>query len=241
MQFDKAAEVLKGIPYTGEDKGRFFYDFILARRPQRVLELGVAHGVSTCYQAAALDEYGGHIDCVDLQREVDPNVEGLSAKLGLAERVSSYREASSYTWFLKKTIEAQTRDGVCEPLYDLIFIDGPKDWTVDGCAFFLADKLLRPGGWIMLDDYSWTYAKRNLTEGYVFKTLSPEELAEPQVEAIFRLLVMQHPSYSNFEVWDDSLAFAQKVASEVRTLRYTTKFTPMYTFKRLAKKLLGRR
>ena len=54
------------------------------------------------------------------------------------------REVNSYNWFLKKQIEAQTKDGICEPCYDFIFIDGAKNWTIDGLAFFLADKLLRP-------------------------------------------------------------------------------------------------
>jgi predicted O-methyltransferase YrrM len=239
VKFEQAATILNGIPYTNTEKGRFFYDFILKHRPMRVLELGFAHGVSTCYQAAALQEYGGKIDCVDLEGvPFDPDVETLAERLGLTDVITPHREASTYTWFLKKVIEAQTHDGVCEPLYDFIFIDGPKDWTVDGAAFFMADKLLKQDGWIMFDDYDWTYYGHHpgRTEGYVFKTLSQDELTKPQIEAVFRLLAMQHPDYSNFEVRDDQLAYGQKTRSEVKTIRYSSRITPGYAIERIVRR-----
>jgi hypothetical protein len=34
--------------------------------------------------------------------------------------------------------------------------NGPKNWTIDGAAFFMADKLMKAGGWIIFDDYDWT-------------------------------------------------------------------------------------
>ena len=170
MKFENIVPELDGIPYTGIDTGRYFYDFFMAHRPQKALELGFGHGVSTCYFAAALDEYGGTIDAVDRERTLrwDPNLETLIERLGLEAVITPNRVTSSYTWFLKKKIEEQTRDGVCHPVYDFCYIDGPKDWTNDGLAFFLVDKLLLPDGWIIFDDWNWTYRKRNKSVGYVF-------------------------------------------------------------------------
>ena len=31
----------------------------------------------------------------------------------------------------------------------MLLIDGPKHWITDGFAFFLVDKLLKEGGWIV--------------------------------------------------------------------------------------------
>lgn len=239
MDFNRVATILKGIPYTSVEKGRFFYDFVAAHRPQRILELGFAHGVSSCYFAAALDEYGGTIDCVDLAgTSFDPDIETLIARTGLTN-VRPHRETSSYTWFLKKEIERQTRDGVCRPKYDLVFIDGPKDWTNDGAAFFMADKLLSQGGWIIFDDYNWTYRDFGKDKGYIFAQMSEEELTQAQIKAVVELLVMQHPSYSEFEIWDDVMALARKVAGDAKTVRKTTRWTPSFTLKRLAQKLRG--
>ena len=240
MKFEEAASVLDGIPYTSTAKGRFFYDFIMKNRPRNVLELGFAHGTSTCYFGAALQEYGGRIDAVDLMIDRDPDLESLRQKLNLNDTITAHREHSSYTWFLKKKIEEQTKDNYCTPLYDFCFIDGPKDWTNDGCAFFLVDKLLKNNGWIMFDDYSWTYKIQKREEGYIFPKLSDDEKSLPQIEAVFRLLVTQHPSYANFEVHNDSLAFAQKTSAGERTMKLTTQLSPLYTIKKAMKRLVGK-
>lgn len=219
MRFGDAAATLEGIPYTPPAKGRFLYDLVVERRPRRILELGFAHGVSTCYLAAAAEEIGEcEVHAVDLEQSasLDPKLEDLATSLGLGDLIRVERELSSYTWFLKRTIEAHTADHVCTPQYDLVFIDGPKDWTNDGCAFFLADKLLRPNGTILFDDYAWSYRAHEVAtgrtheRGYVFEQMSEEEFAEPHVKAIFELLVMQHPGYSEFEIVDDNVAMARK-------------------------------
>jgi predicted O-methyltransferase YrrM len=228
MKFDAAHEILEGIPFISKTQAKSLYDFILARKPRRCLELGFAHGVSVCYMAAALDEIGeGHIDAVDLtmgQEWQDPAIETLLEQMGLSHLVTVVREELSYTWFLKKKIEEQTKDVRCEPLYDFCYIDGPKNWTVDGAAFFMVDKLLRKDGFILFDDMNWKYSEasewsaQKLEEcGILVSRMSEDEKAEPHVPAIFRLLVMQHPDYSNFEIVDNNWGWAQKTrASETK-------------------------
>ena len=180
MKFDHAVRCLDGIPYTSPAKGKFFYDLVQQERPREVLELGFAHGVSTCYFGAAAQELGNcHVTAVDIEasRDFKPSIEDLVEKTQLSDVISIRRESSSYTWFLKKEIEIQTQNNVCRPKYDLIFIDGPKDWTNDGCAFFLADKLLKPEGMILFDDYNWSYRGNEIaggkkcTRGYVLSLI----------------------------------------------------------------------
>ncbi len=227
MKFDDVRKIVEGVPYLGIDEGWELYHFVLNHRPERCLELGHAHGVSSLYIAAGLDEIGGgHLDTVDLigSANRDPNVETLLDQAGLQSYVSVHREKNSYTWFLKKQIERQTRNGACTPCYDFCFIDGPKNWTIDGLAFFLVDKLMRERGWILFDDYKWTHGKhpeREQTDGITIRSLSDEEINEPHIEAIFRLLVMQHPAYGNFEVQDDWWAWAQKTAGAGQELKKT--------------------
>jgi len=218
MKFNDAAKTLDGIPHISRHSARVLYDFIRAEQPRDCLELGFAHGASSGYMAAALAANGaGHLTSVDLEASLDfhTTIEQTLDSLGLASRVSVHRERNSYNWFLKKQIEAQTADDRCTPCYDFVFIDGSKNWTIDGLAFFLADKLLRPGGWILFDDYSWRYADaiergKAHSDGVTARELSADQIDEPNVAAIFALLVMQHPDYANFTVQDDSWAWAQK-------------------------------
>src|SRR5918999_1784722 len=93
---------------------------------------------------------------------------------GVRDRVTIVREFSSYTWWLKERIEERAdAHGNVEPCFDFVYLDGAKNWTIDGFAVVLAEKLLRPGGWLLMDVLEWTYgADREVTDGIVHRTLS---------------------------------------------------------------------
>jgi hypothetical protein len=114
--------------------------------------------------------------------------------------VTIVREYSSYTWWLKEQVAARSdAHGNVEPAYDFIYLDGAKNWTIDGLAVILAEKLLRPGGWLLLDDLDWTYAQdpgREATDGIVHRELSEPERTQPHLRAVFDLIVAQHPSFT---------------------------------------------
>jgi predicted O-methyltransferase YrrM len=224
LDFDAVRLLLEGVPYLDAAAGRTLYDFVRGAGPEACLELGFAHGVSSCYIAAALAARGrGHLTTVDLEASATraPTIETLLERTGLAAWVTVCREPHSYTWFLKKEIERRTRDGRCEPAYDFCYVDGCKNWTIDGLAFFLVDKLLRRDGWILFDDYGWSYARRaravgrHTTDGIVHREMSPDQLEQPNVELIFRYLVMQHPDYGEFRVEGD-WAWARKARGDRR-------------------------
>jgi predicted O-methyltransferase YrrM len=246
MRFDDIVSATKGIPYMEPIKGRKLYDFILREKPRDCLELGTFHGVSACYIAGALQELGrGKLVTVDLvgSETFKPCVEDLLARTGLGPFVEVVREVHSYTWFLKKEIERHSADNNCAPAYDFCFIDGLKDWTVDGLAFTLADKLLREGGWVLFDDYDWTVEAAATIDPWTVGRkagLSADEAAEPPIAKIFELLVMQHPDYSEFLVQDTSWAWAHKVHSPVRVARVEM-VTPPHVFAYRAALSAGKR
>lgn len=222
MKLENIKKLVEGVPYVLPEMASDLYQFIIKEKPQNCLELGFAHGASSCYVAAALDEVGsGHLTSVDLISALEwlkpPAIEDLLARTGLENTVSVKREHTSYTWFLKKEIERHTKNNNCQPVYDFCFIDGAKNWTIDGITFFLVDKLLKPGGWIVFDDLQWTYASKlnegkKKSGGVSMLEMGSDELSQPHIELIFQLLVMQHPSYANFKVKDNWWAWAQKTA-----------------------------
>ena len=109
MDFEKIKKLVKGVPYVLPEMASDLYQFIIKEKPQNCLELGFAHGASSCYIAAALDEVGaGHLTSVDLESGrswQSPNIEDLLSKTGLSSFVTVERDDLSYTWFLKKLIE----------------------------------------------------------------------------------------------------------------------------------------
>lgn len=238
MDFERVDRMVSQLPGIPTQWGRRIYDHVLREKPREILELGFWHGKSSCYIAAALHELGeGHLTTVDRAsaRENSPSISEMLEKAGLSSFVSVNFEANSYTWFLKKEIEAATRDGVTVPKYDLVFIDGAHSWEVDGLAFFLADKLLKAGGHMLFDDYAWSFGTSTaLKNTDMVKRMPSDERDSAQVALIFELLVKQHPSYGDFVVDEDNWAWARKLqASETAKVRTETRLvTPIDGLKR---------
>jgi hypothetical protein len=79
---------------------------------------------------------------------------------------------------------------VC-PSFRFLLIDGAHTWEVDGHAFFLCEKLLKPSEWILFDDLHWTIADSEEAQKNVAgKPPIPMELRKTeQIIKVFRLLV----------------------------------------------------
>jgi predicted O-methyltransferase YrrM len=222
MPFDVVAQAVAGIPFMSREQGRIVYDHVRSQRPAEVLELGTAHGVGAAYLAAALADNGaGRLTTVDFAGAAyDPAPDEVLARAGLRDRVTVVREFSSYTWWLKEQVAARSdRAGNVEPLYDFVYLDGAKNWTIDGLAVVLVEKLLRPGGWLLLDDLDWTYSQdpgREATDGIMHRELSAPERSEPHLRAVFDLIVAQHPSFTELKVQDEWWGWARKAPGEPR-------------------------
>ena len=226
MEFDEVAASVAGIPFMTPELGRRVYDHIAGDWPDRALELGTAHGVSAAYIAAALEANGaGELTTVDHGGAAfDPSPEEVLARAGLAHRVTIVRAHSSYNWFLKEQIEAASdASGNCEPIYDFCYLDGSKNWNVDGLAVVLIEKLLRPDGWLLMDDLEWTYESNPgscpAATGCPLGPISESERTEPHLLAVFELLVKQHPSFTHFIREDAWYGWAQKRPAMPAALR----------------------
>ena len=236
MQYEAVAAAVEGIPHMSPAEGRIIYDHVRHTRPENVLELGVAHGVGAAYIAAALDENGkGSLTTVDSSAFLyeEPTAEELMERLGLSRLVRVDRSSSTYTWFLKERIEERSdADGNCEPVYDFCYLDGAKDWTIDGLAVILIEKLLRPDGWLLMDDLDWTFSswegKGKSWEGNgkvgarETNAMSEAERNDPHLRAVFDLIVAQHPSFTELRIQDGWWGWARKAPGEPRRLSLDT-------------------
>jgi predicted O-methyltransferase YrrM len=223
MEFEQVAAAVDGIPYMSPTLGRRVYDHIRETRPMRVLELGTAHGVGAAYMAAALEANGdGELTTVDhAGAAYEPSPASVLARARLEHRVTLVHGHSSYNWFLKEQIEAASdASGNCTPRYDFCYLDGSKNWNVDGLAVILLEKLLRPNGWLLMDDLEWTYRDNQWIvpsgDGKPLGPLSESELSESHLLAVFELIVKQHPSFSHFIREDAWYGWAQKRADVPR-------------------------
>jgi predicted O-methyltransferase YrrM len=191
VEFDRVADLIDGIPHMSRHEGRRLYDHLRNTGAREVLELGTAHGVSSAYMAAAVGEVGGRVTTIDhvvTTRLRNPDPADVIASTGLGSAIERVLiEDSSYTWWLKDRVAEQSDDaGNCDPMYDFIYIDGAHNWTIDGFATLLAEKLLRPSGWLLLDDLQWTYGAAETSagpgQGAEDLRLSSAEIASPHIQ-----------------------------------------------------------
>jgi predicted O-methyltransferase YrrM len=217
---------VRGVPWMSPAQGAEIYRHVRETTPERILELGTAHGASAAYMAAALDENGSG-DLVTVDRtgagfEPAP----LLRELDLDRLVTLVtRDHSSYNWYLKELV-AEHSDGAgnCEPIFDFCYLDGAHNWTIDGLAVFLVEKLLKPGGWLLLDDLEWSYASSPSRMEGPFP-LSEAEMREPHMRAVFDLIVRQHPSFTQFKVQDGNWGWAAKIPAAPRKYEVTASRT----------------
>jgi predicted O-methyltransferase YrrM len=232
VEFSEAAAIVESLPQprTSPVRGRVLYDHITTHRPARVLELGTCRGASAVFIAAALQANGvGDLVSVDSLRYTwtNPTPAETLARAGLETYVTLDRRFSTYTWFLKDEIQLATKaNGAVTPRYDLIFLDGAKNWSTDGLAVLLAERLLRPNGWLLLDDLGWTYANfvKDKKVHYEIDTtkLSDAERTQPHLRAVFDLLVKTHPAFDRCH--DDGWwGWAHKAPRAPRTASWLTR------------------
>jgi predicted O-methyltransferase YrrM len=230
MDFDVVASKLQGIPNMTRPRGRRVYDHLHATGAERVLEIGTAHGVSSAYMAAAVEERGGSVVTVDhvvATKLRDPQPGDVLARVGVDQHVERVLvDDSSYTWWIGSQVRAQTTGRTCQPVYDFIYVDGAHNWTLDGFSFFLLEKLLRPGGWMLFDDLGWSYGAGSSSfgpgQGPDALGLSEAEREVAHMQLVFDLLVVPHPAFRNFLVEDEDWGWAQKTDTGSTEVTYSS-------------------
>ncbi len=156
---------------------RFLYFLVRELRPDRVLELGTAHGLSGLHVLAAFEENKhGHLHTV----EIDPTRRELAVQAFERFFPHSTRWTSiesSFSGVLPRL--AQELD----PL-DLVFEDGPHSREVTLQAFEQTIDCLRPGGVYVVDDIAFD---REQEKGWVAIRNDPRVEASLEINARFGL------------------------------------------------------
>ena len=132
-------ETLGSLRWMSLHTAQFLESLIHKHDLREVLEIGHLHGVSTCYFAAT----GADVTTVDLEhsRCHVPSVEDALKACGLtATIVRQPSRVALADWALAGR------------MWDLIYVDGSHMLADVWCDLLLADKVLRPGGWLVMDD-----------------------------------------------------------------------------------------
>jgi SAM-dependent methyltransferase len=187
------------------------YRCIVDNKLHTCLELGTGYGTTSCIMAAAVEEIGGgKVVTIDHFLHQPVNAQVLKTYTGLTANPEVVLQKLGYNWYLADLIAQQTVNGVCQPIFDFCFLDGAHEWVPDALAVFLVAKLLKPGGWIVLDDVN--FKLRGCHPGWQkdFGHLSDRELDACQVGMVYELVLRQHPEFCDIRLNDGRIAWARK-------------------------------
>jgi predicted O-methyltransferase YrrM len=191
---------------TRLEYGRSLYGFLKANNLSVGLELKSSPGISTAYIAGVIQSQGGGLLTTVSKRS--PRSAGYDIRNALndaqlSQFVSIYEEQRSYNWRLMKLLQ----EGRYEQ-FDFCIIEG-HTWLEVGYASCLAERLLKCGGWLILDNLHFSFDGSRMRDRKWVSNLSKDERATPQIQRVFELLVQANPYFGAFRE-RGSLAFSQK-------------------------------
>lgn len=187
--------------------GKTLYEFITTNRLSTILELRSVPGITTAYLAGAIQEQGtGTLKsvCQRVLQPIDYNVPEALQLAKLSSFVTLYEEPTNFDWQLMKFLQ----EGLFET-FDLCLIEGGQTWSNVGFACCLAERLLKPGGWILLDNMNFSFHESKLKNKKWVTNKQEDEQTMRQVNCVYDLLLRENPNFGRF-LKRGPLAFTQK-------------------------------
>jgi predicted O-methyltransferase YrrM len=134
---------------VNKDEGIFLEKLILDNNFKDVIEVGLAFGISAFYMCHSLSKTKGHLISIDPFQKQEWHNYGIELiKKNNFDKIHRFIEKKSYIALPELLIEAEKNN----KLYDMIFIDGWHTFDYTLVDFFYADKLIKIGGYIIIDD-----------------------------------------------------------------------------------------
>lgn len=199
MGIREVHEMFPDLPYMKLEQAEMLEQFLTDNHLTRCMELGFFHGKSSAFIAAILRDIGqGHLLTIDRRHALErqPTIHDVLKALDLEDWVTISYQQRSYTWKLMRMLEQEER-----PTFNFCYIDAAHTWDDTGLAFFLVDKLLEPGGWLLFDDIDFEYQtlvkKGEEVPEYLLR-MGQEERTTRQVRKVWELLVKEHTNYGDY-------------------------------------------
>jgi predicted O-methyltransferase YrrM len=171
---------------------------------QSFLEIGIGSGPRIERMQLILDNEIRYTGC-DFKSVCSMHQKELELRGMLGDKIRFVgNEVGTYSWTLFEFMQSNEQ-------FDVIFIDGHHTFYVDLPAFILAHYLLKPGGYLLIDDITWTlsFLRRNLAQNfgewcfyrnmYDFSQYDKEQQNIPHVEMIAEGLLLSRMGYSKVE------------------------------------------
>ena len=141
---------------VGKEEGKYLNNLLKKFKLKKCLEVGLAFGISSINILSAIYKFGGTLVSIDPNQSGKWNNMGkkliINSGLGKYHKIIEDKSYNAMPGLLKKE----------EGTYDFIFIDGWHTFDYTLIDFFYADKLLKIGGFIVIDDIKHRGVKKTI-------------------------------------------------------------------------------
>ena len=168
-----------------------------ASGPVVAAEVGIGVGATTVELVRNLDGRGElHLfDHESLVQELIGELEALPVSDGvrLVGHGNGWRRNESYAWVLATMARDLEQAGRPVEIFDFVYLDGAHAFHHDAPACAVLKRMIKPGGYLVLDDMKWTFngsptmnpeRRPELRESY-----TDEQLSVPHVGLIVDVLL----------------------------------------------------
>jgi predicted O-methyltransferase YrrM len=156
-----------------------------------IAEIGIGVGATT-YALLKLLNNNGALHIFDFEETLSEfSLEAESEHFtNIIKHPNGRRTFESYNWNLAKMLR-EARSNGNSALFDMVYLDGAHAFHHDAPAALVIKELLKPDGYIVFDDYSWTFATSPTCRPDVNKSTasnySEEQIKEPHIALICEL------------------------------------------------------
>ena len=198
-----------------------------ASGPVVAAEIGVGVGATTIDLVRTLGGTGElHLfDRETLVRDLIAELEELPETAGvtLVDHGNSRKLFDGYAWVLANMARDLASAGKSVEIFDFVYLDGAHSFHHDAPACAILKRMLKPGGYLVLDDMKWTFnssPSMNPTKrSDVRESYTDEQLSVPHVGLIADVLLRPDEEFEEISLTDNDdpgRAVFQRVQSRRR-------------------------
>ena len=120
---------------------------------------------------------------------------------------NTHRIYDSYCWSLCKLL-FEMRDNKVDGLFDIVYLDGAHSFAHDGLACCILKELLKPDGFIVLDDVYWSYGISSTCNPNVFPAVkglyTDEQIHDYQVKRVVNAFMINDVRFEQVYITNGS-------------------------------------
>jgi hypothetical protein len=184
--------------------------------PLRIAEIGVAKGATT-FEIVKILRPGDRLDLFDTDAcALASNLDALysQARCRVDFFPNSTRAFDSYFWTIGRMKLAQPPEEAAAGTWDAVYLDGSHTYPADAPTTCLLKEMVKPGGFLILDDMFWTMAtSRTCNTPWDRERFTDEQMEANHIEMIVDLFMRPDPRFTELTGPTSPRAVFQKVAA----------------------------